>query len=210
MRSLRVGFSTLFMMIWWTIVIQAETVTITAERLNVRSGPGRTYDVVEVVNTHEKFEILQEQDGWYQISVEGMIGWISRKGTTRSVSTGLQELLLQADRYFTQQQFTTPPEANAYDLYREVLRRDPENTHAMKKINQMAKTYKVWATNAYEKGEYQKAKIFYQRYLFLIPDDQEVMTLLKKIGQADFSTDAPLHIVRLRREPAIQSNQQIG
>ena len=151
----------------------AKILTITGIQVNVRSGPGRTYDVVEVVYKNEKFEILGDQDGWYKISVEGTIGWVSGKAITLTADTTIQEMLQQADRYFSRQQFTTPPEANAFDIYREVLRKDPKNAHALKKIEQMAKTYKTWAERAHQRGDERKAKIFYQRYLFIVPEDQE-------------------------------------
>lgn len=209
MCSKGVGFSIFLFVIFLNIEISAETLTITSDRLNVRSGPGRTYDVVEVVNKDEKFEILQKQDGWYQISVEGVVGWISGKGTSVMPEEGLQELLSKADQYFYQQQFTTPPDANAYDIYRQVLQRDPENDHALERINQMAKTYKVWADRAYRQGDYQKAKIYYRRYLFLVPDDQEVEKLLKNMESSELTSKTPLRILRLRSDPETLSKQQI-
>ncbi len=189
--------------------IYAGTVTITSKSLNVRSGPGRTYDVVDIVNKDEKFEILQEKEGWYQISVEGILGWVSGKGIANLPEEGIQELLNQADRYFYRQQFTTPPEANAYDLYRQVLQQDPQNSYALKKMAQMTRTYKVWADTAREKGDSRRAKVYYQRYLFLRPDDQEAQTLLKNIENVAGSSETALRIVRLRTEPDQVSKAQI-
>lgn len=200
--------SFLFMMILNT-QIYAKSLTITSSHLNVRSGPGRTYDVVEVVNKNEKFELLQEKDGWYQISVEGTVGWISGKGTAIVPEKGIQELLNQADQYFYRQQFTTPPEANAYDIYWKVLQKDPKNAYALKRIKQMTKTYRVWADKAYEKGDYRKAKIYYQRYLFLNPKDQEVEELLKKLENPVLGSEASLRIVHLRPDPEILTKQKI-
>ncbi len=203
------GWNIFLLSLFFSTDVYAGTLTITSDRLNVRSGPGRTYNIVEVVNANEKFEILQEKDGWYQISVEGVVGWISGKGTSNTPEEGIQELLRKADQYFYQQQFTTPPDANAHDIYRQVLQRAPENEHALKRIRQMAKTYKVWAESAYEKEEYRKAKIFYQRYLFLVPEDQEVEKLLKKIEKPGRTSSSPLRILRLRSTPETLSKQQI-
>ena len=189
------------------LCVNAETLTITGDRLNVRSGPGRTYDVVAVVNKNEKFEMLQKQDEWYQISVEGIVGWISQKAVQITIDKGIEELQKQADRYFSRQQFTTPPEANAYDLYRKILRQDPDNTHAQKKIQQMAHTYKIWADRAHKKGEYDKAKIFYQRYLFVQPEDQEVIASLKTVERS--ASRSPLRITRLRKAPETISKQAV-
>ncbi|MBD3307008.1 DUF1566 domain-containing protein [candidate division KSB3 bacterium] len=191
--------------------LEAETLTVTTDYLNVRSGPGRTYEVVAGVHQDEQFEILQAQDGWYQISVEGTIGWVSGKGLTKTSSQEqIQALLTQADAYFYRQQFTTPPEANAYDLYRQVLQRDPDNAHAQQRIQQMAKTYKAWAENASAQGDDRKARIFYQRYLFIHPDDEEVrQRILPSEDPGNSSPTSPLPITQLRSDPATLSNQAV-
>ena len=188
---------------------QAGMLTIIGEHLNVRSGPGRTYDIIAVVKKNEKFEALETQEGWHQISVEGNVGWISGKGVALSHDKGVQELLRQADDYFFRQQFTTPPEANAYDIYREVLQREADNAHARKRIRQMARTYKTWADKANKNGEHEKATIFYQRYLFISPQNQEVRTLLEKAEHSAAASPSPLKILRLRSDPATLSRSKI-
>lgn len=197
----------------WGLLLPTDAVskliTITGDQLNVRSGPGRRYDIVEIVNTDEKFEIIEENNGWYQISVEGTIGWIPEKATRSIAADDIQRLLEQADDYFYRQQFTTPPEANAHDIYRQVLQQEPENPHALKKIQQMAKTYKTWADAAYEKDEEQKARVFYQRYLFLVPGDRDVEDLLRKIETPGLPSEASLRITRLRNEPMALARQDI-
>jgi hypothetical protein len=187
----------------------AKTLTISGNRVNVRSGPDRTYDVIEVVNQNEKFEILAEKDGWYKISVEGTIGWISEKAATVIADPNIQQMLKQADLYFSRQQFTTPSETNAFDIYQEVLRRDPENPHALKKIEQMAKIYKTWADRAYQTGDYSKAKTFFQRYLFIVPDDQDVKKFLTQSKNPVLNPDSSLRIIRLRADPTRLSKESM-
>lgn len=181
--------------------IDAKTLVITGEQLNVRSGPDRTFDIVAVVKKDEKFEILKKQGEWYKISVEGTPGWVSEKAAMLLDDHSLQELLARADRYFQRNQFTTPPEANAYDLYRDVLQRDPENAHAQKRIAQMARTYKIWAERAVQEGNDEHAKTFYQRYLFLIPDDAQALKSLQQLEHAGKISDSTLKILRLRSDP---------
>ncbi len=183
----------------------AKTLTISGNQVNVRSGPGRTYDVIEVVNHNEKFEILAEKEGWYKISVEGKIGWISGKAANIIADTNIRQMLKQADLYFNHQQFTTPPEANAFDIYQEVLRKDPENPHALKKIEQMAKIYKTWADRAYQKGDYSKAETFYQRYLFLVPDDHQVREFFIQSKNPILNPGSSLKITYLRTDPEMLS-----
>ena len=184
------------------------SLTIHGERVNVRSGPGRTFDVVEVVNRYEKFELLEEKDGWLKISVEGSIGWIPKKAA-HSDAASLESLLEQADSYFYAQQFTTPPDANAYDFYREVLELDPENAHALQRIRQMMKTYKSWADAAYSRREFGKAKIFYQRYLFLSPEDAAVEKRLEQMRERSSGAASSLRILHLRSRPSTVEPQQL-
>ena len=185
-----------------------ESITIRGERVNVRSGPGRTFEVVEVVNKDEKFEVLEEKEHWLKISVEGVLGWIPEKAAGAE-SASLDTLLEQADSFFYAQQFTTPPDANAYDLYREVLELDPANTHALQRIRQMMKTYKSWADAAYSRQEFKKAEVFYQRYLFLAPEDETVETRLKQIRERDPGNVSSLRILHLRSRPSVVNPQQL-
>lgn len=210
MRSGYVSISIFLITMLFNVGSNAETLVITGDHLNVRSGPGRTYDIVEVVHNGEKFEILKKENDWYQISVEGTIGWVSGKAVTVTPEKGLQELLEQADRYFQHQQFTTPPEANAYDIYQDILQKDPENVHALNKIDQMADIYKIWADRAYEKGEYQKANIFYQRYLFIRPEAHEVVERLRKTEHPGLRSGSSLRVIRLRKDPEILTKQDIA
>lgn len=210
------GTCRLFLIACWILyafssAVHAATLTISGDRLNVRAGPGRTYKVLDVVRQHEQFEILEEKDGWYKISVEGQIGWVSGKGVSLASTEDIEELLRQADQYFNRQQFTTPPEANAFDLYQEVLRQDPDNAHARNKIGQMAQTYKIWAENATQRGDEKKARIFYQRYLFLIPDDPQISAILAEITErGGYDSGASLTISRLRADPTAISKEELG
>ena len=54
------------------------TVTITHEALNVRTGPGNTYDVVKYVTKGKSFSYYQTSGDWVRISD----GWIYTKGYT--------------------------------------------------------------------------------------------------------------------------------
>ncbi|PID57526.1 hypothetical protein CSB45_06775 [candidate division KSB3 bacterium] len=185
-----------------------ESIVIQGERVNVRSGPGRTFEVVEFVNRDERFELLEKQNGWLKISVEGTLGWIPQKAVDAD-NDSLERLLKEADNYFFIQQFTTPPEANAYDLYREVLQRDPDNSHALQRIQQMTATYKRWADVAYSRHEDEKAKIFYQRYLFLGPDDASVRQRLEDLAARTLVLGGARRKLHLRSRPATVESPQL-
>ena len=54
--------------------------TITTETLNVRSGPGKEYDAIELVRSGEVVTITGQADnGWYQIDLDGKTGYVSDK-----------------------------------------------------------------------------------------------------------------------------------
>lgn len=204
-----IGISLLCIVCCLPRTCQTAMLTIAGDQLNVRSGPGRTYDVIDVVRKNEKFEVLEEKNGWYKISVEGQVGWVSEKGTALIHDRTIDELLKQGDQYFNRQQFTTPIDANAFDLYQEVLRKDPNNAHARKKIDQMAQTYKFWAENAEQRGDSEKAGIFYQRYLFIVPDDQQISNLLNNGQPIELYSDGSLRIVKLRADPVAISRSDL-
>ncbi|MBM7865337.1 SH3 domain-containing protein [Heliobacterium gestii] len=43
---------------------------------NIRNGPGMTYDVARTASAGESFDLLQVQDGWYQLAQKGQsVGW---------------------------------------------------------------------------------------------------------------------------------------
>jgi uncharacterized protein YraI len=76
--------------IFFVVPADAKILTVSVDGLNVRSGPGRTYPVLELVRKAEQFEILNEKKGWYRINVEGTIGWVSGKAVkVEEISRGV-------------------------------------------------------------------------------------------------------------------------
>src|SRR5699024_8143195 len=66
-----------------------------ANTLNVRSGPGTNYSLINTVSSGEVYTITDERNGWYEIVVKGSKGWVS--GSTNYVSRNnsvLQFLIL--------------------------------------------------------------------------------------------------------------------
>jgi uncharacterized caspase-like protein len=64
-------------------ITDAATLIVAEEVVYVRKGPGRTYEVLGSIQKNEQFEILDEKKGWYKISVEGTIGWVSGKAVKK-------------------------------------------------------------------------------------------------------------------------------
>lgn len=84
------------------------------------------------------------------------------------------ELLRQADDYFQRKQYLTPADANAYSIYRTVLSLDPRNRVAQLRIAEMLGFYRSQGERFCQAGEAAKARVYFQRYLLIQPDDPAV------------------------------------
>ncbi len=52
--------------------------TIKGNNVNIRKGPGLTYDVLKTINKDAKLSIIQVSGNWYKVKTsEGIIGWVS-------------------------------------------------------------------------------------------------------------------------------------
>jgi SH3 domain protein len=45
-------------------------------RLNLRTGPGNQYRIVDSIETGDSVEILERGDGWIQVKADGKQGWV--------------------------------------------------------------------------------------------------------------------------------------
>lgn len=61
-------------------VVAADVRTVTAARVNMRNGPGQSFNVVSKLNGGDEVEILQDPgDGWVKLRVAdtGRVGWMA-------------------------------------------------------------------------------------------------------------------------------------
>lgn len=56
--------------------------TVSASTLNVRSGPGTTYDKVATLSSGAPVEIVEELDQWYHIQSDPVTGYVSKEYIT--------------------------------------------------------------------------------------------------------------------------------
>lgn len=59
--------------------VKEKTVTITASKLNVRTGAGTKYKKVFTLKKNTKVKLLESKNGWYKIQYNGKVGYISAK-----------------------------------------------------------------------------------------------------------------------------------
>jgi len=52
---------------------------VTGSALNMRKGPGTTYDVISSLNVGTRVTIKSGQNGWYQVTSGSLVGWVSAK-----------------------------------------------------------------------------------------------------------------------------------
>ncbi|WP_404453176.1 N-acetylmuramoyl-L-alanine amidase [Virgibacillus necropolis] len=85
MRTLKIfGICTSLLLVLTAMTnpVKAEEAVINTEILNVRSGPGQTYDEITEVHVNETYPILQRQDNWVEIQLDSMTGWITTEYIT--------------------------------------------------------------------------------------------------------------------------------
>ena len=57
---------------------QSEVAIIDTEHLNIRSGPGLSYDVISTLHKRDKVSILSTHGDWYEIKFKDKKGWIAK------------------------------------------------------------------------------------------------------------------------------------
>jgi len=70
------------------ILANAESTTVGSESLNVRSGPGLSYQVTASLKKDEKVEIVSTSGDWLEIKSGNKTGWIASWHTSNGGSTG--------------------------------------------------------------------------------------------------------------------------
>ena len=77
---------------------QNQVIYVNAPTVNLRSGPGEHYSVIQVVRKGSPLEIINIQDIWYQVkSSGGVAGWIAKSAVTTEKPQGalIEELKTQ-------------------------------------------------------------------------------------------------------------------
>lgn len=92
-------------------------------------------------------------------------------------------LLARASAALEAQRLTVPAHDNAYDHYREVLRRDPGNTQARHGIRAIAGRYAALAEAKLAQGDLATAQRYVQRGIDVQPRSQDLLRLKDEIGR---------------------------
>lgn len=66
-------------------VLSIETITITADGVNIRSGPGEEYPVIGSASSGKTYELIHTEGNWHKVSLKGgKTGWVASKLTNKS------------------------------------------------------------------------------------------------------------------------------
>lgn len=74
--------------------------TIASDFINVRSGPGLSYDVLDKLDHGKQLEILSSSEEWLQVKYDGRTGWVASwlvTYTNEALSTEHTEIISQTD-----------------------------------------------------------------------------------------------------------------
>lgn len=68
-----------FLTIFTTVALaKTNTVKVNAATVNVRTGPGLSYDVMSQVNKGNQLNVLSEENEWYKVRLSGdQVGWVA-------------------------------------------------------------------------------------------------------------------------------------
>lgn len=107
--------------------------------------------------------------------------WLNyqQAGLGRSPSSGdVESLLRKAEEHFAGRRYLIPAYDNAYNLYRAVLRMDPQNTIALSRIEHMMRFYRTRGDSHFDLEQWSQCHRYYQRYLLIDPGSSDVQRRL--------------------------------
>ena len=90
-------------------------------------------------------------------------------------------LLLEAEERIRVKKYTSPKSDNAFDILSEILKKDPDNVQAKNMINEIKDKYVGLGKRAFNNGDYNKAEIYYEKALFVLPENKDAKIGLKSV-----------------------------
>ncbi|NIR84079.1 MAG: protein kinase [Gammaproteobacteria bacterium] len=95
----------------------------------------------------------------------------------------IQSLLARGDAALEAERLTVPEHDNAYDHYREALRRDPDNAHAERGLRAIARRYEILAEQQIARGNLGAARRYAERGIDVQPLSQDLIRLRAEIDK---------------------------
>ncbi|MGM9928263.1 MAG: N-acetylmuramoyl-L-alanine amidase [Bacillus sp. (in: firmicutes)] len=111
------------------VFAKEETVTITEEKMNARSGPGTNYDIIQSVKQGDTFSVIKHQDDWVQIELSNgekawLAEWLVSIETENSlgkpyVTITATSLTVRSEPSYSGKKITTVQKTESYSLLQE-------------------------------------------------------------------------------------------
>lgn len=115
----------------------------------------------------------------YPERTEELNDWYIRHIKRREI----ERLLSLAERAFARDRLRTPEELSAWHYYEQVLDYDPDNADVEAGKREIAKRYGEIAYGEIQNRRYERALLFINRGLDLVPEDNELLSLKRKIAE---------------------------
>jgi len=93
----------------------------------------------------------------------------------------IAELLATAEQHIEQLNLTTPKGKNAYEVYRQILTLDPDNSAARKGLQTIVSRYRGWAQKQRDRGNFQRSLNNIEKALRVDPDNTELLALRQTV-----------------------------
>jgi len=90
----------------------------------------------------------------------------------------IQALLVDGNRHFARNAFTTPEGNNALTAYRDVLKIDPDNAKAKEMIGRIEGQYMEWGEMKMDGGDYRMAGVYYSKAAMVNPGNEEAKRMV--------------------------------
>lgn len=100
-------------------------------------------------------------------------------GVSLADETEVEKLILKGEAHFKAWEYTSPADANAFKVFTEVLKLDPDNKIALQRLQDMENYYLRKAGENKEAGDVNKAKYFYKKVLIVNKSNEEARKALK-------------------------------
>lgn len=84
----------------YSVSAESNQTKIITDSLNVRSGPGLSYEVIDALKRDEQVEVVSTSGEWLQVKYKGRTGWIASwltASTNKSAPAQLTEIISQTD-----------------------------------------------------------------------------------------------------------------
>ena len=131
-------------------------------------------DAVKEVNQISVFSIAEESQ---QIDEKTL----AEPEKPHDLYQRINKLLIQADQQLTKKQLTTPTGDSAWQTYQEILSLEPGNEQALAGIEDIAKTYVIWARDKIKEDDFQYAENLFNKALEVSPADKDALSGLAEL-----------------------------